>query len=178
VPPAGRSRIIDEKAKPEEHRNLLAVTQVLMDLVHYDAPLYAIFGGKEAMIDSPLLKERIDEKVAEGRQQDVLEFLEARFGLVPLEVVQRIKEVTSADHLSLLIKQAARCPDLEAFRQALGVLRQLWRGPDRSPGSIEFPQGRTNEDEAHLRSKLLRNERRPFLVFCCAIWPGRCHRLD
>jgi hypothetical protein len=100
-----------------------------MDLVHYDAPLYAIFGGKEAMIESPFLNQLINEKVAEKlaagvaerRQLAVLEFLEARFGLVPLEVVQRIKEVTSADHLSQLIKQAARCPDLEAFRQALGV---------------------------------------------------------
>ena len=122
-------RIIDEKAKPNEHGNLLAVTQVLMDLVHYDTPLYAIFGGKEAMIESPLLNQLINEKVAEklaegvaeGRQQDVLEVLEARFGLVPLEVVQRIKKVTSPDHLSQLIKQAARSSDLEAFRQGLGV---------------------------------------------------------
>src|SRR5438552_11320977 len=42
-------RIIDEKAKPQEHDNLLAVTQVLMDLAHHEAALYAIFGGKEAM---------------------------------------------------------------------------------------------------------------------------------
>ena len=114
-------RIIDAKAKPEEHGNLLAVTQVLMDLVHYDAPLYAIFGGKEAMIESPLLNELIDEKVAERSQQDVLEVLEARFGLVPLDVAQRVKQVRNADNLSQLIRQAARCPDLEAFRQALGA---------------------------------------------------------
>ena len=40
-------RIIDEKAKPEEHDNLLAVTQVLMGLVHKDAALYAILEGKK-----------------------------------------------------------------------------------------------------------------------------------
>jgi hypothetical protein len=114
-------RIIDDKAKPEQHSNLLAVTQVLMGLVHKDAALRAIFGGKEAMIDSPILNELIDEKVAEGRQRDVLEFLEARFGPVPLDVMQRVKEVTNADRLSQLIKQSARCPDLEAFRQALGT---------------------------------------------------------
>jgi hypothetical protein len=118
-------RIIDEKAKPEERRNLLAVTQVLMGLVQHDAALYAMFGGKEVMIESPILKELIDEqvaeKVAEGRRQDVLDVLEARFGVVPLDVVQRVKDVTNANHLSQLIKQAARCPDLEAFRQALGV---------------------------------------------------------
>jgi hypothetical protein len=142
-------RIIDEKAKPEEHRNLLAVTQVLMGLVHEDTALYAIFGGKEAMIESPILKELIDEKVAErvteilegkqpminspilnelidekvaeGRQRDVFEVLEARFGPVPPDVVQRVKEVTNAGQLSQLIKQAARCPDMETFRQALGA---------------------------------------------------------
>jgi hypothetical protein len=114
-------RIIDEKAKPQEHANLLAVTQVLMGLVHKDAALRAIFGGKEAMIDSPVLNELIAEKNAEVRQQDVLEVLEARFGLVPLDVAQRVKAVTNADHLSQLIKQAARCPDLETFRQALSA---------------------------------------------------------
>jgi hypothetical protein len=114
-------RIIDEKAKPEEHANLLAVTQVLVGLVHHDAALYAIFGGKEAMIESPILKELLDEKVAERTQQDVLEVLEARFGPVSLDMVQRVKQVTNADQLSQLIKQAARCPDLETFRQALRV---------------------------------------------------------
>jgi hypothetical protein len=73
------------------------------------------------MIDSPILSELIDEKVTEGRQQAVLEVLEARFGPVPLEVVRRVKEVTDADQLSQLIKQAARCPNLETFRQALGT---------------------------------------------------------
>jgi hypothetical protein len=114
-------RIIDEKAKPQEHANLLAVTQVLMGLVHKDASLSAIFGGKEAMIESPILNELIDEKVAETRQQDLLKFLEVRFGPAPLDVVQRVKEVTNAGHLWQLIEQAARCPDLETFRQALGA---------------------------------------------------------
>lgn len=73
------------------------------------------------MIDSPILNELIDEKVAERSQQNLLEVLEARFGPVPLDVVQRVKEVTNAAQLSQLIKQASRCPDLESFRPALGT---------------------------------------------------------
>src|SRR5205809_656493 len=60
-------RIIDEKARPEEHDNLLAVTQVLMGLVYDEATLFAIFGGKEAMIDSPVLNNLIAEKMAEAK---------------------------------------------------------------------------------------------------------------
>jgi hypothetical protein len=71
------------------------------------------------MIDSPVLNELIAEKNAEVRQRDVLEVLEARCGPVPLDVVQQIKQITNADQLLQLIKQAARCPDLETFRQAL-----------------------------------------------------------
>jgi hypothetical protein len=114
-------RIIDEKAKPEEHANLLAVTQVLMNLVHHEAALHAIVGGKEAMIDSPILNELIAEKVAEAMQKAVLGLLEDRFGAVPLDVAQRVKDVTNADHLLQINKRAARCPDLDTFRQALGT---------------------------------------------------------
>ena len=114
-------RIIDEKAKPQEHDNLLAVTQVLMSLVHHDAALYAIFGGKEAMIESPLLDELIAEKVAERMQKVLLGVLEVRLGPVPVDLVHRVKEVSNTDRLLQLTKQAAICADLESFRQDLGV---------------------------------------------------------
>jgi hypothetical protein len=146
-------RIIDERARPEEHDNLLAITQVLMNLVYDDAALYAIFGGKEAMIESPMLNElvaeqvakKLDEKfaeqvakklhekfaervserfreqVAERLQMAVLGLLEKRFGSVPLDLVQQVKEVTNADQFSQLIDRAALCPDLDAFRQDLSA---------------------------------------------------------
>jgi hypothetical protein len=118
-------RIIDERARPEEHDNLLAITQVLMNLVYDDAALYAIFGGKEAMIESPMLNELVAEqvakKLAEKLQKAVLGLLEKRFGSVPLDLVPRIKGVTNADQLSQLIDRAALCPDLETFRQDLGA---------------------------------------------------------
>jgi hypothetical protein len=130
-------RIIDERPRPEEHDNLLAITQVLMNLVYDDAALYAIFGGKEAMIESPMLNElvaeqvakkldekfaeRVSEQVAERLQMAVLGLLEKRFESVPLDLVQQVKEVTNADQLLQLNNRAAVCPDLETFRQHLGA---------------------------------------------------------
>lgn len=73
------------------------------------------------MIDSPLLNELMAEKEAQGMQKAVLRLLEDRFGPVPVDVVQRVRDVTNADHLLQLISQAACCPDLETFRQALSA---------------------------------------------------------
>src|SRR5437868_3834582 len=96
-------------------------TSSSMSLVHHDAALYGIFGGKEAMIDSPLLNDLIAEKVAQGLQKAVLALLEDRFGPVPLDIVQRVKEITDTDHLLQLNKRAARCPEPGALRQDLGA---------------------------------------------------------
>jgi len=76
------------------------------------------------MIESPLLNELIAEKVAEERQQALLNFLEARFGPMPVDLLHRVKDVTKADRLEQLTKQAALCSDLESFRQELGGLRK------------------------------------------------------
>jgi len=73
------------------------------------------------MIESPLLNELIAEKVAEERQQALLNFLEARFGPVSVDLAHQVKGVTKADRLKQLTKQAAICSDLESFQQDLGV---------------------------------------------------------
>lgn len=73
------------------------------------------------MIDSPILNELIAEREAQVMQKAVLRLLADRFGPVPVDVAQRVKDVTNADQLMQLISQAGRCPDLEAFRQALGA---------------------------------------------------------
>ena len=48
---------IDRDAPPEERENLLAVTQVLAGLRYNDPGLFQILGGREAMIESPVLQE-------------------------------------------------------------------------------------------------------------------------
>ena len=74
-------RIIDEKAKPTEHDNLLAVTQVLLDLNYNNHPeLFAILGGREAMIASPMMNEIITEEKANGARRITLGILGRKFG--------------------------------------------------------------------------------------------------
>jgi hypothetical protein len=48
---------IDRDAPPEEHENLLAVTQVLAGLRYNDPRLFQLLGGRKAMIESPVLQE-------------------------------------------------------------------------------------------------------------------------
>ena len=48
---------IDRDGQPEEHENLLAVSQVLAGLRYDDPRLFQILGGREAMIESPVLQQ-------------------------------------------------------------------------------------------------------------------------
>ena len=107
--------VIDERARPEEHDNLLAVTQVLAGLRYNDARLLALLGGKEAMIESPVLQELLAERM----HQVLLRILEVRFGLVPPDVEAALRAVMDDDRLQELVAVAASCPDLETFRQQL-----------------------------------------------------------
>jgi hypothetical protein len=87
------------------------------------ALLLAIFGGKEKMIESPLLQELIAEQRAEARVETthkiILRCLKARFGLVPDETGTALKAFTDEHRWEQLVEQAALSPDLDAFRRAL-----------------------------------------------------------
>jgi hypothetical protein len=112
-------RRIDQQALPEERDNLLAVSQVLVQLRYNDPDLLAILGGKSVMIESPLIKEIVAENTQKARQEDILEFLHARFGTVPDGIAQQVRSVRAQRKLKALVKHAAQCPDLEAFRKRL-----------------------------------------------------------
>ena len=67
------------------------------------------------MIESPLIK----EIEAERMQKDIITFLKARFGEVPLEVTTHLQKIRSEKKLGQLIEHAALCSDVEAFRTQL-----------------------------------------------------------
>ncbi len=50
-------RRIDEQAPANERANFLAVTQVMSRLRYNSLNLMALFGGRQAMIESPLIQE-------------------------------------------------------------------------------------------------------------------------
>jgi hypothetical protein len=107
--------MIDEQADPAEHANLLAVSQVMSCLRYNEGWLMNFFGGKEAMIDSPVLNEFVSEQTAKVRRKDIVVVLEERFGSVPPEKALALNGVAEYEQLTILFKLAAACPDLDTF---------------------------------------------------------------
>jgi len=135
--------VIEQHAPPGEKANLLAVTQVLTYLRYNDVSLLTILGGRKLMLESPLIDEIVMEKygdllaekiretaqqtaretalrtACETAHQDIVTSLEARFGDVPREVVEGVESVVDTRQLKALVRLAASCPDLDAFRNAI-----------------------------------------------------------
>ena len=72
-------------------------------------------GGKRTMIESPLLQKWLAEKLHEA----IREALKARFDSVPRDVTRLLREILDERKLTRLNGIAAKCPDMEAFREAL-----------------------------------------------------------
>lgn len=120
---------IDREARHNEHRNLLAVTQVLTKLRFPDPQLLALFGGRQIMIESPL----IDELMAERTQQAILLFLEGRFGEVPERLSARLKSIGKMKKLDALVRIAAQCSDLKSFEAQLPAERTRQASTRKTP---------------------------------------------
>lgn len=110
---------IDRDAAPEEHENLLAVTAVLTGLRYNDPRLIAVLGGRETMLELPFLQEFSQEIRAEQAHKDIMTFLRARFTSVPPELEDELRPIQDADEFDELIRWAANCPDVDAFRARL-----------------------------------------------------------
>ena len=122
---------IEHHAPPEEKANFLAVTQVLTELRYKKQALLSfllsILGGEEAMLESPLiqgiLEKQVQQVVIENRratvQQDILDFLESRFGKVPLDLAEQVRSIADESRLRDLVRKTGSCPDLETFRKEL-----------------------------------------------------------
>ena len=107
---------IDAQAPPGERENLLAVTQVLARLRYNEPGQLALFGGRQSMIESPLIKELEEEFTLKAMHKSILRVLEARFGPVPEDVRTAVQRVVNEPALLEMTSLAARCPDLDAFR--------------------------------------------------------------
>ncbi len=107
---------IDRLALPEERGSYRAVTEMLARLRYNRGSIEAIFGRSGVMIESPWLKEIVEEREAEQQRKDLIDFLAARFDSVPAEVKAGLQTITDSGRLQELIRWAGRCPDLDAFR--------------------------------------------------------------
>jgi hypothetical protein len=106
---------IEREAHPKDRADLLAVSQVLTGLRFPDPALLRLLGGEEPMIESPLLR----KMRAETSQDHILALLKDRFDAVPRNVTKQLREVLDEKKLRKLILLAAKCPDLQAFSEAL-----------------------------------------------------------
>jgi hypothetical protein len=106
---------IDRDAPSDEHENLLAVTQILAGMRYNDPRLFQILGGREAMIESPVLQEFL----AEGQRKSIVVFLAERFGPAANAVEPVLNSITNGKKLNELTRLAAKCPDLETFTREL-----------------------------------------------------------
>jgi hypothetical protein len=75
------------------------------------------------MTDSPLIQEIVAEAtkgiVAEARKADLIKFLQGRFGPIPADLSMLLQRIEDGQKLDLLVERAARCKDLNSFRQGL-----------------------------------------------------------
>lgn len=115
--------VIDRVSADAERANLLAVTQVLTRLRYNDPELLTILGGSKILIESPLLQEIEGRGEARGRIQahidDIVDFLNARFGQVPEDIHTRLSRIQDEATLKALVVNAGRCPDLATFSAQL-----------------------------------------------------------
>jgi hypothetical protein len=102
-----------------DRAGLMAVTQILAGLAFPDKRFLDLFGGAEAMIESPVLdevKEILRKRVVLETMRDTIRAaLEARFKTVPADRVAPLQAVADEARLRELVRLAATCPDLDAF---------------------------------------------------------------
>jgi hypothetical protein len=106
---------IQTTAHPDERNNLFVISQIFARLCYPDPDLLAILGGKQVMIESPLIKELLAEKA----QDCILLVLKGKFNEVPLEVEKRLRRISNQKRLDNLIQEAGRCSSLKAFQDHL-----------------------------------------------------------
>jgi len=126
---------IEQQAPENERANLLAVTQILTQMRYNEKRLLDLLGGRQAMIESPLiqelladrevvgtspiLQELLAEEMLKQSKEYIAEELQDRFGTVSAEILTALQSLTDQPRLKELMKWASRCPDIAAFRARL-----------------------------------------------------------
>jgi hypothetical protein len=106
-------------ADPKDRAGLMAVTQILAGLAFPDKRFLDLFGGAQAMIESPVLDEVKEILRNRTLREAVVGALEARFGSVPAARLAGLNTVTNEARLRALLGVAATCLNVDAFVAAL-----------------------------------------------------------
>ncbi len=112
-----RDRI--EREGGYQKANLLAVAQVFAKL-NFDKPEWLeILGGRKAMIESPLIREIVEESRREEDVEVILHILKGKFGPVGPAIPAGLAQVKAKAKLMRLSLHAATCGSLKDFEQHL-----------------------------------------------------------
>jgi hypothetical protein len=106
---------IEHEAKPEQRMDLQVVSEVMTQLRFSDPALFELFKGAQAMFESPLVQKWKAEAVHEA----IIDLLKVRFGATPRDVTKPLRTIIDEKQLRRLNRVAAKCSDLDAFRNAL-----------------------------------------------------------
>jgi hypothetical protein len=132
---------IERDAPRNEQESLLVATHFLAGLKYNDPKLFQLLGGRKTMIKivSPVLREIVEEAARKATQkaareaareatrkatreitiENLVAFLAARFGADAEAVRSDLKAIKDDARLKGLLRLAATCPDLGAFRNQL-----------------------------------------------------------
>lgn len=71
------------------------------------------------MIESPVLKELMEENTRKTTQANIVQFLVGRFGRGARTLRPMLRAIKDNKQLDKLLIQAAKAPDLESFKKLL-----------------------------------------------------------
>jgi len=109
---------------------------VLAGLRYNEAVFLKLLGGRDTMIESPVLQELKAEwtrEVAleaarkatlEAERRTIVDFLAARFDSAAESAAEGLGKIDDQATLKKLVGIAARCPDLDTFLKELGEIHQ------------------------------------------------------
>jgi hypothetical protein len=113
--------------------DLLTVLGIFGRLAYPELDTFALI-GREQMKESPAYQEIMDEGRVEERRADIRINLEERFGRAAAEQVRAdVQSIEDRARLERLLRLSVRCPDLDAFREALRAEMPSRRAPGRTP---------------------------------------------
>ncbi|QJW94323.1 RpnC/YadD family protein [Frigoriglobus tundricola] len=111
--------VIEAKTAGGDLENLRVTMQLLGGLRFDKELLKKLFARKDAMIESPVLQEWLQEQDVKTRQGVVLRKLERSFGPVPADVSAAVRVVTDLLRLEALLDAAYVSTSLADFRARL-----------------------------------------------------------
>ncbi|CAN2046143.1 hypothetical protein GMMP1_240001 [Candidatus Magnetomoraceae bacterium gMMP-1] len=93
---------------------MLDIIEVAHEVAYERGVEYGIHQGKDLG-----LKEGKDLGKLEYAREMVLEAIEESFGIVPVKIADKVRDISNRDTLKSLHRQAIRCENIEKFEEML-----------------------------------------------------------